>query len=273
MLPSPPRSRLSGSPYRTVLIATAAALIGTAVGGVSILGVVVAVTAPSNHDSHTARRGDVGAAPSPKPVIVASPQQPQGGGRAPTDQAAAPSGPVGTAGQSADARHSRPEPSSPDPTPASTTGSQTGEQSPAAAPAQVASDQQASASASANRRDFRHAYSSRSKRLAGTHNGSTRAGTGPTNNSANNNWMSDAQAAQRRDPSARPLYDSFHDRWRDERDAGQRYRGDRDYRYRDDAGPPPRGVIIIPNRGFDSPASSRGWGGFFGGGGWGGNGD
>jgi hypothetical protein len=67
--------------FRAIVTAAAAALIGTVVGGVSVLGVVVAVTQPPNQDVRSdAQAGGGAAAPTPAPpappAVQAAPPQP-----------------------------------------------------------------------------------------------------------------------------------------------------------------------------------------------------
>ncbi len=72
---SPASNFGSGSNLRTIMTTGAAALIGTVVGGVSVLGVVVAVTPPPNHEIQSDARGGGGIAapPAPAPVQAATP--------------------------------------------------------------------------------------------------------------------------------------------------------------------------------------------------------
>ena len=71
---SPPSNFGSGSSLRTIMTTGAAALIGTVIGGVSVLGIVVAVTPPPNHEIRSDARGDGGTATTP-PVQAAAPPQ------------------------------------------------------------------------------------------------------------------------------------------------------------------------------------------------------
>jgi hypothetical protein len=64
---SPPVSNFGSgtSRVRTAMLTAAAALIGTVVGGVSVLGIVVAVTQPANHEIRSDARAVGGAATAP----------------------------------------------------------------------------------------------------------------------------------------------------------------------------------------------------------------
>ncbi len=68
---SPPSNFGSGSNLRAVMTTGVAALIGTVVGGVSVLGIVVAVTPPQNHEIRSDARD--GSAMAPPPVQTATP--------------------------------------------------------------------------------------------------------------------------------------------------------------------------------------------------------
>jgi len=75
---SPANNFGSGSTnFRAIVTTAAAALIGVVVGGVSVLGIVVAVTQPPNHEIRSdARAGGGAAAPTPAPPAVqATPPQ------------------------------------------------------------------------------------------------------------------------------------------------------------------------------------------------------
>jgi hypothetical protein len=66
----------SGPNLRAIVTTGAAALIGTVVGGVSVLGIVVAVTPPPNHEIRNDARDGSGMATLP-PVQAATPPPPQ----------------------------------------------------------------------------------------------------------------------------------------------------------------------------------------------------
>ncbi len=75
---SPPSIFGSGSNLRAIVTTGAAALIGTVVGGVSVLGIVVAVTPPPNHEIRSDARDGSGMATPPvqtaaPPVQAATP--------------------------------------------------------------------------------------------------------------------------------------------------------------------------------------------------------
>jgi hypothetical protein len=69
---SPASNFGSGSNLRAIVTTGAAALIGTVVGGVSVLGIVVAVTPPPNHEIRSDARDGSGMA-TPPPVQAATP--------------------------------------------------------------------------------------------------------------------------------------------------------------------------------------------------------
>jgi hypothetical protein len=73
---SPASNFGSGSSLRAIMTTGAAALIGTVVGGVSVLGIVVAVTPPPNHEIRSDARDGSGMATPLVPVQAATPPPP-----------------------------------------------------------------------------------------------------------------------------------------------------------------------------------------------------
>jgi type IV secretory pathway VirB10-like protein len=59
---------------RNILTATVAALVGTIIGGLSVLGVVLAVVEPPNHDIRADARDDSTTTGSSQPVVAAAPR-------------------------------------------------------------------------------------------------------------------------------------------------------------------------------------------------------
>jgi hypothetical protein len=256
MLLRPSRFRRIDPAVRNILVTISVALIGTAVGGVGMLSVVTAVTQPSSSDLHASdsRASDAGAVVAARwPVVITSPHEAQGAGRAPTDQmAAATRGPANAVPQSP-----KPQTVSPDGllggVEAPKAGAQANDQSPAAQ-TPGSGHEQLGANSSDSRRDAQRAHRSRSKRLAGIGGGTT--WNGAAGQPAGNNAAANFAAAQRREMAARPLFDFS---------GGHNFRDDRYV----DPPRPPRGVIMPQDRGFDDGGRFGGWGNSFGGNHWG----